>query len=87
MPDENPNDDDRLQQFDDIERDTLYMLTDPDGQPLWSVADLGQEMERPDIVDYVRRLHGAGLIHKTTDGFVFATRPAFRLVQIVGQVV
>jgi hypothetical protein len=86
MPDEDPNDH-RLQQLDEIERDTLYMLTEPDGQPLWSVTDLGREMGRPDIADYVRRLHGAGLIHKTVDGFVFATRPAFRLVQLVGPVV
>ncbi len=55
MPDEDPNDH-RLQQLDEIERDTLYMLTEPDGQPLWSVTDLGREMGRPDIADYVRRV-------------------------------
>ena len=86
MPDENPNEA-RGRVFDEVERDTLYMLTDPDGQPLWSIYDLNREMEREDVVDYVNGLHRAGLGHRTSDGYVFASRPAFRLVQIVGQVV
>jgi hypothetical protein len=79
---------DPLQAFRDIERDVLYLLTEPeDGQPVWSVEDLGREMERSDVIDYLRGLHRAGMIHKTTDGFVFATRAAVRMVQMVGHVI
>jgi hypothetical protein len=74
--------------FDVIERNVLYLLTEPeDGQPLWSIDDLNREMERLDVIDYVNGLHRAGLIHRTSDGYVFATRAAVRMVQIVGQVI
>jgi len=32
----------------------------------------------------VRALHRAGLINRTTDGYVFATRSAVRMIQLVG---
>ncbi len=88
MPDEDTFEtvEERVERFEAVERDTLYALTDPDGQPLWSIADLNREMDRTDVIDYVNGLHRAGLVNKTSDGYVFATRPAFRLVQIVGQV-
>ena len=77
---------------DTIERDVLYLLTGSnDNQPLWSVEDIGREMELPDgaihAVDAVRGLHCAGLIHRTSDGYVFATRAAVRMVEMVGQVI
>jgi hypothetical protein len=34
----------------------------------------------------IRPLCGAGLLHRTTDGFVFATPAAFRMVALVGHV-
>jgi hypothetical protein len=86
MPDENPT---RTvaERFDAMERDVLYLLTGDD-LPIWSVEDIGRDVEDPSgAVDAVRGLHNAGLIHKTSDGYVFATRAAFRLVQIVGQVI
>jgi len=86
MGDEDTPDDPRS--YDELERDVLYHLTTPrDGQPLWSVDDLNREMERQDVIDLVRGLHRSGLINKTTDGFVFATRAAVRMVQMVGHVV
>jgi hypothetical protein len=86
MPDENPNDD-RVGMFDEVERNVLYHLTTPeDGQPLWSIEDLNREMERRDVIDYVNGLHRAGLVNRTSDGFVFATRAAVRIVQIIGHV-
>ena len=79
---------DQAEKYDDLERDVLYLLTDPERyQTIWSVEDIGREMDNDEPIVPVRGLHNAGLIHKTTDGFVFATRAASRLVQIVGQVI
>lgn len=88
MPDEQPIRD-IAAEYDALERDLLYLLTEPDGiQPIWSVDDLGRALEQPArAVDAVRCLRGAGLIHQTSDGYVFATRAGARMVQIVGQVV
>ncbi len=84
MPDENPT---PAEWWDATERDVLYLLTGDD-LPIWSVEDIGRNIESPNnAVDAVRNLHCAGLIHQTSDGFVFATRAAFRLVEMVGQVV
>ena len=74
--------------YDEIERDVLYLLTRPDdGQPLWSVEDIAREIESDDPMVPVRGLLAAGLIHRTTDGFVFATRAGVRVVQMIGHVV
>jgi hypothetical protein len=72
---------------DALERDTLYLMTDPDGLPLWSVEDIGREAETDDPMVPIHGLLRAGLIRRTSDGFVFATRAAWRMVQIVGQVI
>jgi hypothetical protein len=73
--------------WDDLERDLLYLLTDRDHYlMIWSVADLGRELDYPDPESVVYPLRNAGLVHKTTDGFVFATAAAFRMVRIVGHV-
>ncbi len=70
------------------EREVLYALTDPDdNQPLWSVEDLAREIGHPPRVkDAIGSLHCAGLIYRTSDGFIFATRAAIRLIQIIGRV-
>ncbi len=71
--------------FDERERQLLYLLTEPkDGQSLWSVQDLCREIEQSEVDDLLRGLHSAGLINKTSDGYVFATRPAVRLAHLVG---
>jgi len=79
----------RERPMDDIERDVLYLLTEPqDNQPIWSVADLGREVEDAGDADVaVHGLHQAGLIHRTCDGFVFATRAGVRAVQMMGHVI
>jgi len=81
-----PSPDERLT---DAERDVLYLLTTPeDGQPLWSVEDIGREIESArDAEIAVNGLLRAGLIHKTSDGFVFAARAGVRAVQMVGHVI
>jgi hypothetical protein len=74
--------------FDVMEREAVYLLTDPESHPaIWSVADIGRELETRDPDAVVRPLVNAGLINRTSDGFVFATAAAFRMVQMVGQVV
>jgi hypothetical protein len=72
----------------ETERDILYALANPDdNQPLWSLEDLAREMEDPGVVDAVDALHRAGLVHRTLDGYVFASRAAVRQIQLVGLVV
>jgi hypothetical protein len=78
----------QMREWDVMERETLYLLTDPDRYPtIWSVADIGREIEHYDADAVLRPLRNAGLIHRTGDGFVFATAAAFRMVQMVGQVI
>jgi predicted transcriptional regulator len=46
---------------------------------LWAVEELAHELGDPvDLQDSLRRLHGAGLIHRVESGFVFASRAARR---------
>jgi hypothetical protein len=78
----------QMRKWDVMEREALYLLTDPDRYPpIWSIADMGREIEYFDPEAVIRPLCNAGLIHRTSDGFVFATAAAFRMVQMVGQVV
>jgi hypothetical protein len=81
-----PNEQER--KWDDLERALLYLLTDPDHYPtVWSVPDIGRELDYFDPDSIVYPLRRAGLVYKTADGFVFATAAAFRMVRIVGHVV
>jgi antirestriction protein len=83
---EQPNEQER--KWDDMERDVVYLLTDPSRSPaIWSIADVGRGIEYFDPEALIRPLCNAGLVHRTSDGFVFATAAAFRLVQMVGHVV
>ena len=70
------------------EREVLYALTDPrDNQPLWSLDDLSRELgDRIAVQDAIHQLQSAGLIHRTADGFIFASRAAVCLIHIVGRV-
>lgn len=86
MPDEKPTQH-PAERFDAMERDVIYLLTGDD-LPIWSIEDISRDVEDPaGVDDAIRRLSNAGLIHKTSDGFVFATRAAWRMVQMVGQVI
>jgi hypothetical protein len=74
--------------FDAMEREVVYLLTDPDRhQPIWSVQEIGREIETTDPMMIIRPLVRAGLVHCPAEGFVFATRAAWRMVQMVGQVI
>ena len=77
---------DLAERYDAMERDVLYLLMN--GKPIWSVEDIGRDIDDPaGAEDAVRGLRQAGLIDQTSDGFVFATRAGYRMVQIVGKVV
>jgi hypothetical protein len=72
--------------YDLLEQMALYLMTG-DEQPIWSVEDIGRDLDDPaGAEDAVRGLRRAGLVHQTTDGFVFATRAGWRMVEIVGKV-
>jgi hypothetical protein len=68
------------------EREILYALTNSnDNPPLWALEDLARELgDRIAVEDAAHQLQTSGLIHRTTDGHIFATRAAVRLIQIIG---
>lgn len=83
MPDEKPIP--AATNHEAIELTIIYLLTDPDdNQPLWALEDLARELDEPEAIIYIRRLQEAGLLHRTSDGHVFASRAAVRQVQLVG---
>lgn len=78
----------QMRKWDVMEREALYLLTDLDRYPpIWSIAEIGREIEYFDPAAVIRPLCNAGLVHRTSDGFVFATVAAFCMVQMVGQVI
>jgi hypothetical protein len=73
----------------DAEREILYLLTGLKGeQPVWSVEDLGRKIGNAEDAEIsTNGLLEDGLIHKTRDGYVFATQAGVRVVQMVGHVI
>jgi len=70
------------------ELEALNVLTDPCHYPtLWSVPDIGREIDYHDPDAVILPLHNAGLVNRTSDGYVFATPAAFHLTSLVGHVV
>ena len=78
---------DPQQESDSIESAVLDLLTGPGGHRLWSVEEIGREVGSSlKASDALAALHRAGLVHRTSDGFVFATRAAIRYAELAGQV-
>jgi hypothetical protein len=85
MPDTQPSPQHSVAANELAERDVMYLLTDDEGQRHWSEKEIGDEIEdRLNAADILRALERAGLIHRTTDGFVFAARPAIRFRELIG---
>jgi hypothetical protein len=82
MP-EHPNPDVAVQ-CDDFQRDVLYLMANPNHfLPIWSVEDIGRKLGDPiGAADAVSALSDSGLVYKTSDGYVFATHAAIRMVEI-----
>lgn len=66
-----PTEPNEQRDWDVLEKQALYLLTDPERSPtLWSVAELGREIDYFDADAVVYTLRKAGLVHQTADGFV-----------------
>lgn len=67
------------------EETVLNLLLDDQQQRPWTLHELGLDIGSHSLVeDAIDNLHAAGLIHKTSDGFLFASRPAIRYREIIG---
>jgi hypothetical protein len=81
MPDEQPTPD---QARDDWL--ILDLLLEEGTHRPWATAEITREYGHElNAIDAIDRLHGAGLAHKTSDGFVFATRAAVRYHELADQ--
>jgi hypothetical protein len=79
MPDAKPTPSPTEERDDGV---VLLLLTTGDQRP-WSVEEVIREHgHRGQAIDALTRLYGAGLIHRTQDDFVWATRAAIRAEQI-----
>jgi hypothetical protein len=84
MPDENPNEPSSHYV---LERETVYLMTSSDQPPVWTLPDIGRELETHDPEALVRPLVCAGLLYRTSDGHVFASPAAYRMVAMTGHVI
>ncbi|HEY3829070.1 MAG TPA: hypothetical protein VGL57_07735 [Solirubrobacteraceae bacterium] len=74
------------ERLDQLELMVLHMMTG-DELPIWAVPDLARELQDPEgVSDAIRGLRTTGLVHETSDGHVFPTRAAVRMVEITGKV-
>jgi hypothetical protein len=82
MPTKEPND--PAEEEARLDWTLLDLLTDPNNHRPWSLGELEREVgSAVDAADSVRRLYLDGLAHRTSDGFVFATRAAIRYHQLI----
>jgi hypothetical protein len=55
------------------------LLVHHDQRP-WATDELIRDIgRRQDVLDAIANLHGAGLLHRTSDSFVFATQAAVHM--------
>jgi hypothetical protein len=61
----------------------LDLLIEEENQRRWTPHELALEIGSSVVVeDAIANLHAAGLVHETSDGFVFATRAAIQFERI-----
>jgi hypothetical protein len=83
MPDEQPTLNDSEQAEYASDETVLDLLILGDSQRPWTTRELALEIgSQPIVEDAIANLYAAGLIHKTSDGFVFAARPVIRYHEI-----
>jgi hypothetical protein len=84
MPDAQPTPIDSEQAEYATDETVLDLLILGDSQRPWTIHELALEIgSQPVVEDAIANLHAAGLTHKTSDGFVFAARPAIRYHDII----
>jgi len=72
----------------DVEaREAVYLMTSTGQPPIWMLADIGRELETHDPEAIVRPLVAAGLLYRTSEGHVFASPAAYRMVAMTGHVI
>jgi len=65
------------------DREVMLLLTDPEDQRPWTEDDLKRQLDAPvAAADTIGRLRRAGLVVRTSEGLVFATRAAIHAAQI-----
>jgi hypothetical protein len=73
------------ERLDALELMVLHLMTGCE-QSIWAVPDVACELDDPaSVSDAVRGLRTTGLIHQTSDGYIFPTRAACRMVEITGR--
>ncbi len=66
-----------------VESSVLDLLVGGGEPRLWSVEEVGREIEDAlEAADALNSLQRAGLAHRTSDGFVLATRAAVRASEL-----
>ncbi len=67
---------------DEIDSSILSLLLGKDGADVWSIHDIGREIDNDlSAQDGVARLRAAGLVHRSGD-FVMASRAAWRSYEL-----
>jgi hypothetical protein len=79
-PADNPLGAGEEKRFDQAVLDLLLHQTTP-----WAIGELERQIGNTlAVADALDRLYGDGLIHRLSDGFVFATRAATRTAELLG---
>jgi hypothetical protein len=81
MPDTNPTPG-PADELDANEGTVLMYLTDAEEQRPWSLEEVIREFGSPSAIDAVNSLVGAGLLHRSSDGFLWATRAAIHAARV-----